>query len=131
MANSLLYRIPEEINSRRHAIEATFRSELEGGSIPLDIDPSIATVDCREKEPQVGDCPLHFEAEHLFRLDDGASESSRVSTQILAAENGNGESSFSALDPLSNSIVGSGRLAYCGSMSLRSNSSTRSFAFPM
>lgn len=131
LANSLLYPAPEEISSRRHAIEASFRSEIKSESIPLDIDSSIATISSREKEPRVVDCQQHFETENLFRLDDGASESLTVSTQSLVIQNGHEESSFSTPGPLSNSIAFSGPISYSGSMSLRSNSSTRSFAFPI
>lgn len=45
-----------------------------------------------------------------------------------------GESSFSAVDPLASLVTYSGPIAYSGSISLRSESSTtstRSFAFPM
>ncbi|RVW17125.1 hypothetical protein CK203_076055 [Vitis vinifera] len=68
LANSLLYPAPEEISSRRHAIEASFRSEIKSESIPLDIDSSIATISSREKEPRVVDCQQHFETENCLDL---------------------------------------------------------------
>ncbi|KAJ0094635.1 hypothetical protein Patl1_16635 [Pistacia atlantica] len=105
-----------------------YNSKVETGSITFDFDASAPTARGKEECPQNGNYK-QIETPDTSKLEDAPRLS--VSSQV---RNGIGESSFSATGPISGLITYSGPIAYSGSLSLRSDSSTtstRSFAFPI
>lgn len=108
------------------AEKSSYNSMVETGSITFDFDASAPGA--RGKEEPLGDSQ-RIETPGMSRLEDAPRQS--VSSQF---HSGLGESSFSAAGSLPSLISYSGPVAYSGSISLRSDSSTtstRSFAFPM
>ncbi|KAJ7943294.1 18S pre-ribosomal assembly protein gar2-related [Quillaja saponaria] len=105
-------------------------SLLENGSITFHFD-STATATCeREECGQVGDCE-YVDSQNTSEPGDLRSDTHAIVGRV---QHSLGESSFSAIGPLSSLINYSGPVAYSGSISLRSDSSTtstRSFAFPV
>ena len=88
-------------------------------------------ADCGKEEcSQAGSCKC-AEIHHTSRPIEWKSDDQSVTSLIRHSL---GESSFSAVGPVSGRISYSGPVPYSGSISLRSDSSTtstRSFAFPM
>ncbi|XWS69587.1 hypothetical protein CRYUN_Cryun04dG0192100 [Craigia yunnanensis] len=117
----------EESNGSGLVNEVSYDSKLETGSITFDFDSSAPTSgkdECRrnlDREPlETGSTP---------KLVDTADQPFSNNLQ-----RGNGESSFSVSGPVTGLISYSGPIAYSGSLSHRSDSSTtstRSFAFPI
>ncbi|XP_027360216.1 uncharacterized protein LOC113868640 isoform X2 [Abrus precatorius] len=103
---------------------------VENETFNQQIDPS-APADCAEKEcNQVGDSKCD-ETQHSSKLVEGKSDDQGTISHVRHSL---GESSFSAIGPVSGRISYSGPVPYSGSISLRSDSSTtstRSFAFPI
>ncbi|KAF8389896.1 hypothetical protein HHK36_024414 [Tetracentron sinense] len=125
-ANPAVDSAAHELNSSGNTNEVPFSSKVESGSITFDFDSSTPATSGREESLENADCQPPLEHGML----DGLTASSRS----FFNEHSHGESSFSAVGPLSGPIVYSGRIAYSGSISLRSDSSTtstRSFAFPI
>ncbi|XP_048228918.1 uncharacterized protein LOC8264664 isoform X2 [Ricinus communis] len=94
-----------------------------------DLNSSAPTASGGEEGSQVGGSE-HLESRNSSRHED-TSITEPFSGQLQYSH---GESSFSAAGPLSGLISYSGPIAYSGSLSLRSDSSTtstRSFAFPI
>ncbi|XP_038886032.1 uncharacterized protein LOC120076323 [Benincasa hispida] len=92
---------------------------------PAPMTSSAGTQECHERSDSVIGTQVSTNLEHR------TSDSRLVSNQSL---HDIGESSFSAVDPLASLVTYSGPIAYSGSISLRSESSTtstRSFAFPI
>ncbi|RDX96625.1 hypothetical protein CR513_20683, partial [Mucuna pruriens] len=102
----------------------------ENGTFTHQLDPS-APADCGKEEcHQVGSCKCD-ETQHAFKPVEAKSDDQVVTSHIRHSL---GESSFSAIGPVSGRISYSGPVPYSGSISLRSDSSTtstRSFAFPI
>ncbi|WVZ09205.1 hypothetical protein V8G54_013735 [Vigna mungo] len=102
----------------------------ENATFTRQVDPS-APADCGKEEcSQVGSCRC-AEIHHTTRPIEWKSDDQAVTSLIRHSL---GESSFSAVGPVSGRISYSGPVPYSGSISLRSDSSTtstRSFAFPM
>lgn len=106
-------------------------------SVPLEIEsfhhqlnPS-APAECGKEECQVGSCKCDEILQTLNKPVEGKSDDQAVTSHI---HHSFGESSFSAIGPVSGRISYSGPVPYSGSISLRSDSSTtstRSFAFPI
>ncbi|XP_044490202.1 uncharacterized protein LOC123214481 isoform X2 [Mangifera indica] len=105
-----------------------YNSKVETGSITFDFNASAPTSRGREE------CSLNGDSKQNGTADTSKLEYAprlSVSSQV---PNSVGESSFSATGPTSGLITYSGPIAYSGSLSLRSDSSTtstRSFAFPI
>ncbi|XVE91676.1 hypothetical protein REPUB_Repub01dG0031200 [Reevesia pubescens] len=102
--------------------EVSDDSKQENGSITFDFDSSAPTSSKEESRQ-----PL--ETGSIPKLEDIADQPFSNNLQC-----GNGETSFSAAGPVTGLISYSGPIAYSGSLSLRSDSSTtstRSFAFPI
>lgn len=103
---------------------------LEYETLTHQLDPS-APVDCGKEEcHQVGSCKCNG-PQHANKLIEVKSDDQIVTSHIRHSL---GESSFSAIGPMSGRISYSGPVPYSGSISLRSDSSTtstRSFAFPI
>ncbi|XVF03123.1 hypothetical protein REPUB_Repub04eG0233800 [Reevesia pubescens] len=117
----------EESTISRLVNEVSDDSKLESGSITFDFNSSAPTSSkdgcCHslDREP--------LETGSTAKPDDTADQPFSNNLQ-----RGNGESSFSASEPVTGLINYSGPIAYSGSLSLRSDSSTtstRSFAFPI
>ncbi|TKY69515.1 hypothetical protein E2542_SST05791 [Spatholobus suberectus] len=102
----------------------------ENGTFTHQLGPSAPT-DCDKEEcHQVGSCKCD-ETRHTSKPVEGKSDDQAVTSHIRHSL---GESSFSAIGPVSGRISYSGPVPYSGSISLRSDSSTtstRSFAFPV
>ncbi|KAL7223172.1 hypothetical protein ACSBR1_024777 [Camellia fascicularis] len=111
------------------ATEVASKTEIETKSITHDCDSLVTRISGREKNPGIADYQPPLETANLSEVENGISEKLMTSSQAYD----HGESSFSAVGPLSGSIVFSGPMSYSGSISLRSNSSNsvRSFAFPV
>ncbi|KAJ6689740.1 hypothetical protein OIU85_006091 [Salix viminalis] len=121
LASHALDSISEEV-TRRIVDDLPYESKTETQSISLDDVSSTPTGRARE--------PQNNGARIFSRLEDPNAES-LSGGQLQYAD---GESSFSSSGPLFGLISHSGRVAYSGSVSLRSDSSTtstRSFAFPI
>ncbi|KAL2349100.1 hypothetical protein Fmac_003100 [Flemingia macrophylla] len=110
--------------------------KLNTDSLPLEIESFIhqsnpsASAECGKEECQVGGCKCD-EIQHASKLVEGMPDDQAVTSHI---HHSLGESSFSAIGPISGRISYSGPVPYSGSISLRSDSSTtstRSFAFPI
>ena len=102
---------------------------LENGTFSYVFDPSAPAACGKEECRQVGGCKC--DQTQTSRPLDGVADGQVVTCQD---HHGLGESSFSAVGPVSGRISYSGPVPYSGSISLRSDSSTtstRSFAFPM
>ncbi|XWS64157.1 hypothetical protein CRYUN_Cryun06bG0162500 [Craigia yunnanensis] len=107
--------------------EVSYGSKPETGSITFDFDSSSPTSSKDECCQNPDREPL--ETGSTTKLEDTADQPFSNNLQC-----GNGESSFSASGPVTGLISYSGPIAYSGSLSLRSDSSTtstRSFAFPI
>ncbi|BAT99178.1 hypothetical protein VIGAN_10057400 [Vigna angularis var. angularis] len=102
----------------------------ENATFTRQVDPS-APADCGKEEcSQTGTCRC-AEIHHTTRPIEWKSDDQAVTSLIRHSL---GESSFSAVGPVSGRISYSGPVPYSGSISLRSDSSTtstRSFAFPI
>jgi len=102
----------------------------DNASFTRKVDPS-ASADCGKEEcRKAGSCKCD-EIHHTSRPIEWKSDDQAVTSHIRHSL---GESSFSAIGPMSGRISYSGPVPYSGSISLRSDSSTtstRSFAFPM
>ncbi|KAI8020211.1 hypothetical protein LOK49_LG04G01803 [Camellia lanceoleosa] len=111
------------------ATEVASKTEIETKSITHDCDSLVTRISGREKTPGIADYQPPLETGNLSEVENGISEKLMTSSQAYD----HGESSFSAVGPLSGSIAFSGPMSYSGSISLRSNSSNsvRSFAFPV
>ncbi|KAJ6322149.1 hypothetical protein OIU77_012096 [Salix suchowensis] len=121
LASHALDSISEEV-TRRIVDDLPYDSKTETQSISLDDVSSTPTGRARE--------PQNNGARIFSRFEDPNAES-LSGGQLQYAD---GESSFSSSGPLFGLISHSGRVAYSGSVSLRSDSSTtstRSFAFPI
>ncbi|KAJ6726451.1 18S PRE-RIBOSOMAL ASSEMBLY PROTEIN GAR2-LIKE PROTEIN [Salix purpurea] len=121
LASHALDSISEEV-TRRIVDDLPYDSKTETQSISLDDVSSTPTGRARE--------PQNNGARIFSRFEDPNAES-LSGGQLQYAD---GESSFSSSGPLFGLISHSGRVAYSGSISLRSDSSTtstRSFAFPI
>ncbi|KAK9276516.1 hypothetical protein L1049_006050 [Liquidambar formosana] len=121
----------EESNDSSLVNELAYNSKVESGSITFDFDSSTAEASGREEASPNGDSEQPLETPNMSRHEEGISDNLTVSSQV---QHGLGESSFSKVGPLSGLITYSGPIAYSGSLSLRSDSSTtstRSFAFPI
>ncbi|XP_022733309.1 kinesin-related protein 8-like [Durio zibethinus] len=117
----------EESTSCSLVNEVSSDSKLETGSITVDYDSSAPTSSKDECPHNLDHGPL--ETGSTPKLEDTADQPFSNNLQ-----RGNGESSFSASGPVTGLISYSGPIAYSGSLSLRSDSSTtstRSFAFPI
>ncbi|XWS34225.1 hypothetical protein CRYUN_Cryun21dG0022200 [Craigia yunnanensis] len=117
----------EESTSSSLFNEVSYDSKLETGSITFDFDSSAPTSSKDECHHNLDREPL--ETGSTPKLEDTPDQLFPNNLQ-----RGNGESSFSALGPVTGLISYSGAIAYSGSLSLRSDSSTtstRSFAFPI
>ncbi|KAF9677267.1 hypothetical protein SADUNF_Sadunf08G0090200 [Salix dunnii] len=122
LASHALDSISEEV-TRRIVDELPYDSKTETQSISLDNVSPAPTGSAREP-------PQNNGAQILSRFEDPNAES-LSGGQLQYAD---GESSFSSSGPLFGLISHSGPVAYSGSVSLRSDSSTtstRSFAFPI
>ncbi|KAA0064783.1 uncharacterized protein E6C27_scaffold82G00900 [Cucumis melo var. makuwa] len=109
-----------------------YNDEFENGSIALTLN-SISPVANGGEEHQecCGRSDSVIGTQVSTNLEYRTSDSRLLSSQNM---NDIGESSFSAVDPLASLVTYSGPVAYSGSISLRSESSTtstRSFAFPI
>ena len=109
-----------------------YNDEFENGSIALTFN-SISPVanGGEERQECCGRSDSVIGTQVLTNLEYRTSDSRLLSSQNM---HDIGESSFSAVDPLASLVTYSGPVAYSGSISLRSESSTtstRSFAFPM
>ncbi|XVF43288.1 hypothetical protein PTKIN_Ptkin02bG0028000 [Pterospermum kingtungense] len=107
--------------------EVSNNSKLETGGITFDFHSSALTSSEDECHHNLDSQPL--ETGSTSKLDDTADPSFSSNLQ-----RGNGECSFSASGPITGLISYSGPIAYSGSLSLRSDSSTtstHSFAFPV
>lgn len=112
--------------------ELSYNSKVENGSITFDFD-SLAPAASGTEE-----C---LETQKTSKLEEGISDAHTVSRQLQRGQGetsfsavGHGEENFRSVCPLASLINYSGPIAYSGSVSLRSDSSTtstRSFAFPM
>ncbi|CAJ1931821.1 unnamed protein product [Sphenostylis stenocarpa] len=104
----------------------------ENASLPHQFDPS-ASANCGKEEcRQAGGCKCD-EIQHTSRPIEWKSDD-QAATSHSHIRHSLGESSFSAIGPMSGRISYSGPVPYSGSISLRSDSSTtstRSFAFPI
>ncbi|XP_042499705.1 uncharacterized protein LOC122077872 [Macadamia integrifolia] len=122
--------VAEEPSERNCVNNVPFDSKVESGSITFNFDSP--TTSSREDSPQNAD---HHPRQTLpGGLEDGTLDSLTSSSRSFFIQHGHGESSFSAVGPLSGPISHSGPVPYSGSISLRSDSSTtstRSFAFPV
>lgn len=119
---------PSESTKISTAEKLSYNSMVETGSITFDFDASSPGASGKEEHVQIGDSQC-IETPGTSRLEDAPRQS--VSSQF---HSGLGESSFSAAGSLPSLISYSGPVAYSGSISLRSDSSTtstRSFAFPI
>ena len=120
--------------------ELVYNSKVENGSITFDFDSLAPAASGGEECPEIGDGEC-LETQNTSKLEEGISDAHTVSRQLQRGRGetsfsavGCGEESFSAVGPLGSLINYSGQVAYSGSVSLRSDSSTtstRSFAFPM
>uniref|UniRef100_A0A0A0KFP8 18S pre-ribosomal assembly protein gar2-related n=2 Tax=Cucumis sativus TaxID=3659 RepID=A0A0A0KFP8_CUCSA len=109
-----------------------YNDEFENGSIALTFN-SISPVanGGEERQECCGRSDSVIGTQVLTNLEYRTSDSRLLSSQNM---HDIGESSFSAVDPLASLVTYSGPVAYSGSISLRSESSTtstRSFAFPI
>ncbi|GMP33221.1 hypothetical protein CsSME_00006638 [Camellia sinensis var. sinensis] len=111
------------------ATEVASKTEIETKSITHDCDSLVTRINGRQKNPGIADYQPPLETVNLSEVENGISEKLMTSSRAYD----HGESSFSAVGPLSGSIAFSGPMSYSGSISLRSNSSNsvRSFAFPV
>lgn len=119
---------PSESTKISSAEKLSYNSMVETGSITFDFDASAPGASGKEEHLQIGDSQ-RIETPGTSILEDAPRQS--VSSQLYS---GLGESSFSAAGSLPSLISYSGPVAYSGSISLRSDSSTtstRSFAFPI
>ncbi|XP_022726215.1 uncharacterized protein LOC111282410 [Durio zibethinus] len=117
----------EESTSSSLVNEVSYDGKLETGSITFDFDSSAPTSSKDECLHNIDRKPL--ETGSTTKLEDTVDQPFSNNLQC-----GNGESSFSASGPVTGLISYSGPIAYSGSLSLRSDSSTtstRSFAFPI
>lgn len=120
--------------------ELAYNSKVEKGSITFDFDssarPDSSTEECLEK----GNSEI-LATQSTSKLEEGISDAPTVSRQLQRGQGetsfslaGPGEENFSTVGPSPSFIGYSGPIAYSGSLSLRSDSSTtstRSFAFPV
>lgn len=119
---------PSESTKISAAEKLSYNSMLETGSITFDFDASAPEASGKEDPLQMGDSQC-IGTPGTSGLEDAPRQS--VSSQF---HSGLGETSFSAAGSLPSLISYSGPVAYSGSISLRSDSSTtstRSFAFPI
>ncbi|XP_059447179.1 uncharacterized protein LOC132178691 isoform X3 [Corylus avellana] len=121
--------------------ELVYNSKVENGSITFDFDSLAPAASSREERLAIGDSEC-LETQITSKLEEGIPDAHTVSRQLQRGQGetsfsavGHGEESFSAVGrPLGSLINYSGQVAYSGSVSLRSDSSTtstRSFAFPI
>ncbi|XP_010257928.1 PREDICTED: uncharacterized protein LOC104597869 isoform X2 [Nelumbo nucifera] len=135
LANSAVPSPAAESDSSNPDNKVPLNSKVENRSITFDSNPSTSATSGRVESKQKADSPqpLHTLL-NTSRLEDGPVESLTASSRSFFIQHGHGESSFSAVGPMSGSITYSGPIPYSGSISLRSDSSTtsnRSFAFPI
>lgn len=93
--------------------------------------PSASVACCSREECHQDDGCKCDDTQNTFEPEDGNSIEQAITSQVYHSL---GESSFSAVGPVSSHISYSGPVPFNGSISLRSDSSTtsaRSFAFPM
>ncbi|OVA16902.1 hypothetical protein BVC80_9049g32 [Macleaya cordata] len=127
----------EESNNCNQACELPSNSEVESGTITLDIDSlPPPTTSGREEEdnPQKTDFQQTLQTVNRLGHEEDLQDSKTASSRSFFIQHGHGESSFSSVGPHSGPIAYSGPIPYSGSISLRSDSSTtstRSFAFPV
>lgn len=140
VARPTMLHVAEESNKDNEVNNILYNSKVESGSITFDFDSLKPTAGSGEECLQNGVVEWYGIGK-ISKLESGVSYAPTVSKQH---QHGQGEKSFSAVgqreesfsmvDTLSSLINYSGPIAYSGSLSLRSDSSTtstRSFAFPM
>lgn len=140
VARPTMLHVAEESNKDNEVNNILYNSKVESGSITFDFDSLKPTAGSGEECLQNGVVEWYGIGK-ISKLESGVSYGPPVSKQH---QHGQGEKSFSAVgqreesfsmvDTLSSLINYSGPIAYSGSLSLRSDSSTtstRSFAFPV
>ncbi|XP_059642886.1 uncharacterized protein LOC132284774 [Cornus florida] len=122
------------INNKRHAVVPASKSDMKNKNNTHDCESSITTTNRREENSESADFQQPLQNENISLLKNGKSESLVELDQNGIGLHDHGESTFSAFGLLSSPKANSGQIAYSGSISHRSNSSTtstRSFAFPV
>ncbi|XP_068638352.1 uncharacterized protein [Aristolochia californica] len=125
---------PKEFDNCGSGIENVFDSEVEQGNITQKPESSAPETSGRANVLENSDHhpPSERSLSSCWLEEDAVLVTG--STRSFFIQHGLGESSFSEAHSLRNSIAHSGHIAYSGSISLRSDSSTasaRSFAFPI
>ncbi|KAI3954479.1 hypothetical protein MKW92_053464 [Papaver armeniacum] len=134
----------EEVNSSSSSLfcaaEATNYGNVQGTSPNACLESDSFTINPGSSprlESDISGEQTHSELGHALTtpaVEDSLGELRSASSRSILTQHGQGESSFSALDNPAALVTRSGRIAYSGSISLRSDSSTtstRSFAFPI
>ncbi|KAI3953670.1 hypothetical protein MKW98_017494 [Papaver atlanticum] len=129
----------KEVNSSSSSLfcaaKATNYGNIQGTSPNACLESDSFTINPGSSD--ISGEQTHSELVHTLTIpavEDSLGELISASSRSILTQHGQGESSFSALDNPAALVTRSGRIAYSGSISLRSDSSTtstRSFAFPI
>ncbi|KAF8391850.1 hypothetical protein HHK36_022188 [Tetracentron sinense] len=85
--------------------EVPFNNKVESGSITFDLDSSTLAISSRDKSPQKVEFKPPPQTLNMSRLEDGTSDSLTALSRSFSIQHGHGESSFSAVGPLSETIL--------------------------
>lgn len=115
-------------------IKVHFDSQVESLGISYSSDSSSPETSGKEEDIEYTDRQRSGETLSMPIIDEEKEENQTASRVSFSSQYGFGETSFSAVGPLSDPISYSGQIPFSGSVSYRSDSSTtstRSFAFPV